>query len=102
MPALGSISAVMILTVVDLPNRWDRHQVPAGEGKRAEQEHEEGAGDGQDAEGLNDSGFGLALRRERLGIEEAAEKVTYQGAENAGRPRAVLRFHKGLDTGEGE
>ena len=42
----------------------DRDEVPAGEGKRAEQKHEESAGDGQNAEGLSDSGLGISLGRE--------------------------------------
>ena len=79
----------------------DRDQAPAGQCERAEHEHEEGAGDGQDAERLNHSGFGLSLRRERLRIEETAEEMAHQGAEDAGCSRAVLPFHKDLDTGAG-
>ena len=77
----------------------DGDEVPSGEGERAEQEHEEGAGGGQDAEGLNDSGFGLSLRRERLGIEEAAEEVAHQGAEDAGCSRTHAPVPYNLDTG---
>ena len=78
-----------------------RDQAPAGQRERAEHKHEEGAGDGQDAEGLDHPGFGLPLRRERLRIEETAEEMAHQRAEDSGCSRSVLRFHKDLDTAAG-